>query len=141
VNKKILQALAEARVADARALLNAKRFDAAYYLAGYAIECALKACIAKRTRLHDFPDKEFARKVYTHDLDDLLGIAGLKGQLQQRFHQDPALEAKWGIVKDWPEQARYEMAGPQRESLRRPREMLNAVADRQGILACIQQYW
>jgi hypothetical protein len=80
-------------------------------------------------------------KVYTHDLDDLLGIAGLKGQLQQRFHQDPALEAKWGIVKDWSEQARYEMAGPQRESLRRPREMLNAVADRQGILACIQQYW
>jgi HEPN domain-containing protein len=129
VNKKILQALAEARVADARALLNAKRFDAAYYLAGYAIECALKACIAKRTRLHDFPDKEFARKVYTHDLDDLLGIAGLKGQLQQRFHQDPALEAKWGIVKDWSEQARYEMAGPQRESLRRAREMLNAVAD------------
>jgi hypothetical protein len=97
-----------ARVADARALLTAKRFDAAYY---------------------------------THDLDDLLGIAGLKGQLQQRFHQDPALEAKWGIVKDWSEQARYEMAGPQRESLRRAREMLNAVADRQGILACIQQYW
>lgn len=62
MNKKILQALAEARVADARALLNAKRFDAAYYLAGYAIECALKACIAKRTRRHDFPDKEFARK-------------------------------------------------------------------------------
>jgi HEPN domain-containing protein len=72
VNQKILQALADARVADARTLLNAKRFDAAYYLAGYAIECALKACIATKTERHDFPDKDFARDVYTHNLVDLV---------------------------------------------------------------------
>jgi len=65
VNKKILQALAEARVTDARTLLSAKRFDAAYYLAGYAVECALNACIAKRTNRHDFRDKDVAREVYT----------------------------------------------------------------------------
>ena len=42
------QKLAEDRIADAGALFEAHRYDAAYYLAGYAVECALKACIAKR---------------------------------------------------------------------------------------------
>jgi HEPN domain-containing protein len=88
VNKKVLQALAEARVADARTLLRGKRFDAAYYLAGYAIECALKACIATKTKRHDFPDKDFAREVYTHNLADLVRIAGLKETLKHRSHQD-----------------------------------------------------
>jgi len=32
-------------------------FDGAYYLAGYAVECAIKACIAKGTRRYEFPDK------------------------------------------------------------------------------------
>ena len=141
MNKKILQALTEARVADARTLLNAKRFDAAYYLAGYAIECALKACIATKTKRHDFPDREFARDVYTHNLVDLVRIAGLKEQWNHRSHQDPAFETKWVIVKDWSEKARYEMRTPQREARRRATAMLNAVEDREGILACIQQYW
>jgi hypothetical protein len=141
VNKKILQALAEARVADARALLHAKRFEAAYYLAGYAIECALKACIATKTKRYDFPDKKLACKVYTHNLEELAQIAGLKEHLQHRFRQDPAFETKWGIVKDWSEQARHDMISPQKEARRRANEMLNAVEDRQGILACIQQYW
>lgn len=140
MNKKILQALAEARVADARTLLNAKRFDAAYYLAGYAIECALKACIAKKTKRYDFPDAALARKVYTHDLEELAEIAGLMKPLKQQFRHDSALEAKWGIVKDWSEVSRYELV-PQREARRKAAAMLNAVEDRQGILSCIQQYW
>ena len=109
MNKKILQALVEARLADAQALLKAKRFDAAYYLAGYVIECALKACIAKKTKRHDFPDKDFARKAYTHDLEDLAQLAGLKDTLKLQFRQDPSLETQWGVVKDWSEVSRYEM--------------------------------
>lgn len=115
VNKKTLQSLAQARVADARTLLNAKRFDAAYYLAGYAIECALKVCIAKKTKPHDFPDKEFARRVFTHDLEELAELAGLMKPLRLQFRQDAALESKWGIVKDWSAVSRYELV-PQREA-------------------------
>jgi HEPN domain-containing protein len=56
--------LAEARLADAKVRLKNRRYDGAYYLAGYAIECALKACIAGRAKRHDFPDLELARKVW-----------------------------------------------------------------------------
>jgi HEPN domain-containing protein len=47
MNRADLQSLSNLRLADARALLSAGRFAAAYYLAGYAVECALKACIAR----------------------------------------------------------------------------------------------
>ena len=62
MNRIDLQKLAEDRIADAAALLNAGRWSAAYYLAGYAVECALKACIAKQTQAGDFPDKRIAEK-------------------------------------------------------------------------------
>ena len=45
--------------------------DGAYYLAGYAIECALKACIAKATRRYDFPDRKKVDASHTHDLREL----------------------------------------------------------------------
>lgn len=50
-----LQKLAAERIADAKALLAMKRWSAAYYLAGYAVECGLKACIAKLTKAEEFP--------------------------------------------------------------------------------------
>jgi HEPN domain-containing protein len=63
VNRAEFQRLAETRIADARALFEAGRNDAAFYLAGYAVECALKACIAKKTREHDFPAKSLLKNV------------------------------------------------------------------------------
>src|SRR3954471_1652050 len=44
-----LQRLAIARVAYARILFAAERYEAACYLAGLAVECALKARIARAT--------------------------------------------------------------------------------------------
>jgi HEPN domain-containing protein len=55
MNRADFQQLAELRLQDAEALLQAGRYEAAYYLAGYAIECALKACIAKRTEAESSP--------------------------------------------------------------------------------------
>ena len=49
MNRRDLQQLADDRVLDAEALLNAGRWAAAYYLSGYAVECALKARIARQT--------------------------------------------------------------------------------------------
>jgi len=47
LNKTDLELLADLRLAEAAALLGMAppMPDAAYYLAGYAVECALKACI------------------------------------------------------------------------------------------------
>jgi HEPN domain-containing protein len=47
VNRNGLQDLSKVRLKEATALLNLRMYDGAYYLAGYAVECALKACIAK----------------------------------------------------------------------------------------------
>ncbi len=57
MNRSSLQNLANERIKDAEALLMAGRWSGAYYLAGYAVECALKACFAKKTREYDFPQK------------------------------------------------------------------------------------
>jgi len=63
-------------VEDANLLLDNGQYDGGYYLAGYAVECALKAVIAARTRQHEFPDLNLAKKVYTHDLKELLDASG-----------------------------------------------------------------
>jgi HEPN domain-containing protein len=68
MNRADFQQLSELRLREAQALLAAGLPDGAYYLAGYAVECALKACIAKRTREHDFADKKLVNDSHTHDL-------------------------------------------------------------------------
>lgn len=55
LNRYDLQRLADLRAAEARLLLDNGYWSGAYYLAGYAVECGLKACIARRVREFDFP--------------------------------------------------------------------------------------
>jgi HEPN domain-containing protein len=43
VNRQEARQLADEWVVDAKLLLDAGRWHAAYYLAGYAVECGLKA--------------------------------------------------------------------------------------------------
>ncbi len=45
MNRLEFQAMAEERIVDASLLLVGGQWSAAYYLAGYAVECGLKACI------------------------------------------------------------------------------------------------
>ncbi|MCI0704067.1 MAG: DNA-binding protein, partial [Planctomycetia bacterium] len=72
------QQLAQVRINEAAVLLAASKWDGAYYLAGYAVECALKACIAKLTKAEDFPPKKkVVEDCYSHDLNTLLKAAGL----------------------------------------------------------------
>jgi HEPN domain-containing protein len=73
MNRIDFQKVAETRLQESKALLAAGFPEGAYYLAGYAVECALKACIAKRTREHDFPEKE-SKDFYIHDLDKHWGL-------------------------------------------------------------------
>jgi HEPN domain-containing protein len=136
VNRRELQGIAQGRLKDAQLLFEHKRFDGAYYLAGYVIECALKACIAKKTKRYDFPDREFFKNVYIHDLSRLLEPAGLKNQFEQEFQTDRTLEVKWGVVKDWKETSRYQVHGR-----RKAKDILEAVADPHGVLDCIKRYW
>lgn len=137
MNRADLQQLAEVRTKEAGALLQASLHDGAYYLAGYAVECALKACIAKKTREHDFPDKRLVNESHTHDLVKLIRVAELELELKQRMEADPAFEVNWAVVKDWSEEARY-----QRHPELMARDYYNAVVDAQrGILTWLREHW
>ncbi|MCZ6445788.1 MAG: HEPN domain-containing protein [Planctomycetota bacterium] len=130
--------MAKLRVQEAQALFDAGLYNGAYYLAGYAIECALKACIAKQTQQHDFPDRQRAIDAWKHDLKELLRATGLAPGLDESAKEDPALQANWVIVKDWNVDSRYEKAMTQAEA----QALIQAVTDaHKGILVWLQDHW
>lgn len=107
VSKIDLEALSDARLREARMLYRGKLFSGAYYLAGYSIELAIKACIAKHIRSGFLPDRNFIIKVYQHKLTELIGLAGLKTELDDAIKTDQRFGGYWGIVADWSEESRY----------------------------------
>ena len=107
MNRDDLKQLAALRRREAKVLLDSKMYPGAYYLIGYAVECALKACIAKQTKRYEFPDRELANSAYTHDLTKLLAVSGLKSRWDADVRGKPTMQVNWLIVKDWSESARY----------------------------------
>ncbi|MBI4312696.1 MAG: HEPN domain-containing protein [Chloroflexi bacterium] len=111
MNRTDFQRLAELRLIEGKALLDAGHFVGACYLLGYAVECALKACIAKRTNLHDFPPKRnVVEDVYSHNLSKLLTQSGLEASFLQACRTDKTLDINWATVKLWSEESRYDLA-------------------------------
>ena len=138
MNRATLQEISRVRRQEASALIAARQFPGAYYLLGYAVECALKACIAKQVRRHDFPDKDLVNKAYTHKLQTLLGLAGLAQDLDRDMRSSEPLEVNWAIVKDWSESSRYQIDITEAEA----RDMYSATtARRHGILTWIRRRW
>lgn len=131
------QNLAALRLKEARALLEASCYEGAYYLAGYAAECALKACIAKQTARHEFPEKEWAIACYTHKLSELAKLAGLDKALKAAEHTHPELIWNWNLVRNWSEASRYE-----RPSSADAEELVKALEERKhGVLRWLRRYW
>jgi len=112
--------------------------DGAYYLAGYSVECALKACVAKRTKEHDFPEKpEVVRKLYVHKLNELMVLSNLAPLLEAAIRTNPSLKDRWSIVQRWSEESRYERRDPTSAEA-----VLNAIEDgSEGILPWIRLHW
>ena len=139
MNRRDFQELAEARQKEARALLDNGCYEGAYYLVGYAVECALKACIAKKTCRYDFPpEPREVSKIYTHNLNGLLDFAGLSQELEKEKDAGSDVWINWGLVKDWSEGLRYEVSVPER----RARDVYGAVADaRNGVLVWLKKWW
>jgi HEPN domain-containing protein len=137
MNRIDFQEIAELRLRESKALLAAGIPEGAYYLAGYAVECALKACIAKRTQEHDFPDKD-SRKWFIHDLEDLLGFARLKIELDSAMKLNPALKTNWTIVRNWSEESRYE----KKKSVQEATDLLKAIENQQAeLLPWVRLHW
>lgn len=138
MNRQELQEISRLRRREAAVLLKAKRFAGAYYLVGYSVECALKACIAKQTRKHDFPDKVIAQKAYVHNLEELLKLAGLERTLETDMKTSKNLELNWTVVKDWKETCRYTTSIADADA----RDLYAAcTARKHGILSWIRDKW
>ena len=132
--------MAESRVRDAAALLKARRYSAAYYLAGYAVECGLKACAVayvKKNLEVIFRDRKFSEKCWTHDFEELLRLADLTARWVAEIAANPALKRNWQVVKNWKETARYE-----RKTRLEAERLYQAITDpAHGVLPWIRNHW
>ncbi len=138
MNRFDFQELAELRVKEAEALLNQNYFDGAYYLLGYAVECAFKACIAKTTKEYDFPpDRKTVEAIYQHDPSKLLKASGLETELKTQRQANVALDSSWKEVEKWSEQSRYQTGKSEAEA----KDFYSAVVGTDGVLSWLKNYW
>lgn len=133
-----LQQLTRDRLRDAKALLAARRWSGAYYVSGYAVECALKSCIIVYLMKTDqFPARRFPEQCWTHDLQQLFNLAGLQAALDAGMAADSVLYGNWDIVKKWNEASRYV-----RKTKKEARLLYNAITVRKhGVLSWIKLHW
>ena len=143
MNQAELRLMAEERILDAAALINGSRWAYAYYVAGYAVECALKSCVLARM-IHTggvFQDKKFAEWCWTHDFGELVKLAGMTQELNARLAASAAaggaFVANWGTVTQWNEMSRYEL-----KAEAGARALYGAIIDDpDGVLRWIRNYW
>lgn len=122
---------------EAQALLKAREYSGAYYLAGYAVECAFKACIAKQFKRYEFPDKKRVNDSYTHDLKKLADLGGLDGAILDHAGSDDSFRRNWNLVTEWSEKSRYETS-----DRARARDLINAIMEADsGVMPWVRQRW
>src|SRR5438309_266340 len=96
--------MAEERLKDAKALIDAGRWEFGYYAAGYVVECALKSCILTRMILTGwvFEEKSKTEACRVHEFAKLNDIAGLTEQLNADLQASSAagkeFALNWGVV-------------------------------------------
>jgi HEPN domain len=138
VTRAEFRELAEQRLAEAKVLLDQGQWDGAYYLAGYAVELGLKACIIKSLLATDaFPAIEFSKRCYTHAVVQLVSVANLDESLKIVTSSDPDLLANWALARDWSEKKRYH-----RIDQTEAEALYAAIADAaHGVLPWIKTQW
>jgi HEPN domain-containing protein len=137
VDRADFQRLSRTRIKEAKALLDRGLYDGAYYLAGFAVECAVKACIARQRKKYEFPDKWLTEQSYTHDLARLLKAARLEVEWNNKMETDPEFELRWKRVREWTVESRY-----QSTSRSNARALYYAVVSRRhGVLQWLRTYW
>jgi HEPN domain-containing protein len=136
--RKQLKDLALLRLREADALFGCGLYDGARYLSGYVIELALKARICRVLDVQEYPDTGELRRVYaTHDLDQLLKLAGLSRKLS---FANEALFTNWSIATLWKPERRYDVAGT--ASRGDVEDILKAIQDKpDGVLTWIRKHW
>ncbi|NPD66614.1 hypothetical protein HN018_26715 (plasmid) [Lichenicola cladoniae] len=119
--------MAHEELATAEDLAKLRRWKAAFYHGGMAVEFGLKCRIMRVQRLNRWPDRGL---LHTHNLADLVEHAGLTQRLLQEVANVTVIGIAWSAAKDWSIGTRYD-ARP--FPPRRGSDMVEAVG-RQGLL-------
>ena len=110
-----LQDLSRLKLKEAEALYKAHLYDGCVYLAGYAVELALKARICRLLRVKEYPlSGDLARAFKVHNLDQLKVFAGLSAEIDVKKNHE--LFDNWSKVVDWNPEKRYESPGKYTEA-------------------------
>ena len=119
--------------------MRAIAIEKAYYLAGYALECALKSCVLvyiERTGII-FKDKKYAQRCWTHDIEELVRQAGLTVDRGNAASANPSLGQNWLIAKDWSESSRYRVS-----TQLQAEKLFNALTNNtDGVLPWVKNFW
>lgn len=105
ISKSEIIRIAKARLSDSKILFEARRFDGAAYICGYAVELALKYRICKTLKWDGFPstNSEFNefRSFKTHNLNVLLSLSGVEGRIKTMYFTE------WSAISIWNPEVRY----------------------------------
>jgi len=87
---------------------------------------------------HDFPNKQLANAAWTHNLQNLVQLAGVFPELDKDMKTSPELYLNWVVVKDWTEASRYDLTITRAQA----RDLYSACTRRYaGILPWIRKRW
>jgi hypothetical protein len=125
ISKKILRELVDQKLKDADILIANRRYASAIYIAGYALELALKLKVCKIFKFaQGFPENkaEFIfyqnsvksqpllagtiiqiKDIRNHDLNKLLFYSGVEYQIRLNFLNE------WNLVVGWDPEMRYKL--------------------------------
>lgn len=137
LKRQELEALSIAKLEDATLLFENGRWSNAYYLAGYAVELALKACAARQFIAEAIPPKGLVNDLHSHNLPRLISLAGLQRELSHRQDADEDFAINWGLVAEWRPEARYQAYDRSSADY-----LLHAIkSDAHGVLQWIRTFW
>jgi HEPN domain-containing protein len=135
--RKHLQALAKLRLQEAEALYNAGFYDGSVYLAGYAVELALKARICRLLKVTEYP-MEAGTSFKVHDLEQLKVLAGLSTEISVIKNID--LFNNWSKAVTWDPEQRYQAPGKQTAAT--AKIILDSIrAKPNGVLTWLSKRW
>ena len=121
ITGEYLNQMAAVRLSEGQLLFDNNFHQGAYYIAGYAVEFALKALICKRLGVEPFVKQKgiqgnegiatVAKALQIHDLSALLIFSGLHPEYTEIKNKPDgsgrSLFTAWSTVSAWDEQRRY----------------------------------
>lgn len=148
-NSENIKKLAYLRLEEAKILAEHKKYDGAYYLAGYSLELMLKAKVCDHLDIDDLFDEqcqmygisEVRKALKTHDITVLLLFSGLKNKFESEKSRNRGFMTATASLFDvkgkclWSEQLRYHIG----KSENQVRDFIETLDGEQGLIKWIEQ--